>query len=249
VERCFRWEARPWRDAAGAIVGVITYMDDVTALTDARREARVNARRLRVALGAARAGVYEIDHERQELLGLAGVPPHHGPPHRLRRRPRGRLADGASRGPRRDLRPPSNGDAAADGAPSRSCADDHRVTGRGTLDAGLPRGARAHGRQARKAFGLILDIDEKKRAELALVAAERAAQAANEAKAQFLANMSHEIRTPMNGVLGVMHLLKRQSCRATPPTCWARPWPAARCCRPCWTTSSTSRASRRGAWT
>jgi signal transduction histidine kinase len=67
----------------------------------------------------------------------------------------------------------------------------------------------AHGK-TRKAFGLILDIDEKKKAELALVAAERAAQAANEAKAQFLANMSHEIRTPMNGVLGVMHVLKRE---------------------------------------
>ncbi len=64
--------------------------------------------------------------------------------------------------------------------------------------------------RARKAFGMVLDIDEKKKAELALVAAERAAQAANEAKAQFLANMSHEIRTPMNGVLGVMHVLKRE---------------------------------------
>jgi signal transduction histidine kinase/CheY-like chemotaxis protein len=67
----------------------------------------------------------------------------------------------------------------------------------------------AQGR-ARKAVGLILDIDEKKKAELALIAAKRAAQAANEAKAQFLANMSHEIRTPMNGVLGVMHVLKRE---------------------------------------
>ena len=64
--------------------------------------------------------------------------------------------------------------------------------------------------RVRKAFGLILDIDEKKRSELALVEAERAAQAANDAKAQFLANMSHEIRTPMNGVLGVMHLLRRE---------------------------------------
>ncbi len=30
-EHCLRWEARPWRDVAGEIVGVITYMDDVTA--------------------------------------------------------------------------------------------------------------------------------------------------------------------------------------------------------------------------
>jgi signal transduction histidine kinase/CheY-like chemotaxis protein len=46
---------------------------------------------------------------------------------------------------------------------------------------------------------------------LALVEAQRAAEAAAEAKASFLANMSHEIRTPMNGVLGVLHLLKSES--------------------------------------
>jgi signal transduction histidine kinase/CheY-like chemotaxis protein len=62
-----------------------------------------------------------------------------------------------------------------------------------------------------KLAGLVLDIDERKRQELALVEAERAAQAAAEAKSQFLANMSHEIRTPMNGVLGVLHLLEQEN--------------------------------------
>lgn len=38
--------------------------------------------------------------------------------------------------------------------------------------------------------------------------AQRAAQAAVEAKQAFLANMSHEIRTPMNGVLGLASLLE-----------------------------------------
>ncbi|WP_298743631.1 protoglobin domain-containing protein [uncultured Brevundimonas sp.] len=64
--------------------------------------------------------------------------------------------------------------------------------------------------QAEKLVGLVLDIDERKRQEIALVEAERAAQAGAEAKAQFLANMSHEIRTPMNGVLGVLHLLAKE---------------------------------------
>ncbi|HWZ43284.1 MAG TPA: ATP-binding protein [Candidatus Saccharimonadales bacterium] len=36
--------------------------------------------------------------------------------------------------------------------------------------------------------------------------AERAAEAANQAKSQFLANMSHEIRTPMNGIIGMTEL-------------------------------------------
>ncbi len=66
-------------------------------------------------------------------------------------------------------------------------------------------------RPSRKGVGLVLDIDARKRQELALVEAQRAAEAAAEAKASFLANMSHEIRTPMNGVLGVLHLLKNET--------------------------------------
>jgi PAS domain S-box-containing protein len=46
------------------------------------------------------------------------------------------------------------------------------------------------------------DISEFKRAE-------RAANAANQAKSTFLANMSHEIRTPMNGVIGMIDILQQ----------------------------------------
>ena len=41
----------------------------------------------------------------------------------------------------------------------------------------------------------------------ALKAAQRKAEASEQAKAAFLANMSHEIRTPMNGVMGMAELL------------------------------------------
>ena len=61
-----------------------------------------------------------------------------------------------------------------------------------------------------KAVGLIQDFDDRKRQELALIEAQQAAEAGAEAKATFLANMSHEIRTPMNGVMGVLHLLKTE---------------------------------------
>jgi PAS domain S-box-containing protein len=210
MERTFRWEARPWRNETGDVVGVITYMDDVTALAAARREARINARRLKVALGAARAGVYEIDHESQ---GFWGSPEFH--------RMMGRRV--AYEDVREAVWPMIHPD---DREQLYAAAAEWRRTGEWgphEYDVRLvspgrdPRWVRvfhdvrrdASGR-ARKAFGLVLDVDEKKKAELALVAAERAAQAANEAKAQFLANMSHEIRTPMNGVLGVMHVLKRE---------------------------------------
>ena len=48
--------------------------------------------------------------------------------------------------------------------------------------------------------GMAIDITELKRAQ-------RAAEAATQAKSDFLANMSHEVRTPMNAILGMTHLV------------------------------------------
>ena len=206
----FRTEPR------GRVFALKGISQDVSELVEARdaaragearvqalmEQARIDAWRQELALGAAEAGAFEIDHAAsafwasEQFYRLVGrrmtfeeialpVWPF------VHREDRGLVFETNRRWARGE----------------ENISMEFRIT----LPDGGERWVRCFyrlDRPTRKGVGLVLDIDARKRQELALVEAQRAAEAGAEAKAAFLANMSHEIRTPMNGVLGVLHLLK-----------------------------------------
>lgn len=64
---------------------------------------------------------------------------------------------------------------------------------------------------ARKIFGTVVDITERKTVEQELIKSRKIAEESSKAKELFLANISHELRTPLNGILGMSRLLKKSS--------------------------------------
>ncbi len=60
-----------------------------------------------------------------------------------------------------------------------------------------------------KLFGTVLEVTDRKRVEMELVAAKKQAEESAKVKELFLANVSHEIRTPLAGVLGMARLLQK----------------------------------------
>ena len=179
----------------------------VTELARARDEARAAAAQLQIALTSAKAGAFEIDfHARTvrcspEFVALVGRS----------------VSFEEFESDQLAVLHPDNPDITDWVRGVENEAGDYE-----TIDVRVARPdgdrwmricadiERDEARRPLRAVGLMFDIDEPKRQELALVAAQRAAQEATEAKSAFLASVSHEIRTPMNGIVGVMHLLKSE---------------------------------------
>jgi len=179
---------------------------DVTSLAQARDNANVNAQRLKLALEAARAGVFEYDFAQRSFWFSSEVSTIAGPE---------TFADLSD--PFVLFHPKDRAEVMSlrgrIGAVGREGAVDVRLLQPGGVlwvRIYLEIERDADGKPIR-GVGLMLDIDAHKRQELALGEARRVAEAATAAKSSFLASVSHEIRTPMNGIVGVLNLLKRET--------------------------------------
>jgi PAS domain S-box-containing protein len=184
----------------------------ITELAEARDEARRAAERLRIALGAAHAAVFELDYVQRtfevspEFEAIFGFRP------TFESFEDGSLFAGLNDDDRETV-----------AEARRRWSEDvfqsvdvrTRVRGRERWVRVFYRLRRDEAGQPLVGIGLLQDIDERKRQELELDAARRTAEAATAAKSAFLASVSHEIRTPMNGIVGVLHLLKSERLSAS----------------------------------
>ena len=202
------------KDAQGTLIKVVGVLIDIDArkrqelaLIEARQEAQKNADRLKVALNAGQAGVFETNFRERTFWcspELVSILEH-------------QLTFEEASGVWPTIHPDDAARVQASIDNNRGTGEEARCEWRVRLPSGQYRWIEARAQpipgvdgQYEKLVGVILDIDVRKRQELALAEAQIAAEAAAEAKSRFLANMSHEIRTPLNGVMGVLHLLEKE---------------------------------------
>jgi PAS domain S-box-containing protein len=210
--RTIDFSLMPVFDDSGQVASIIPEGRDITELTRATAALRLSESRLAKAQRIARLGYFDWNAEDQttywsdEIYRILGIPlvetsgftPSYGA-----------LLDRVHPGDREAVQ------TAIMGALENGRGFDivHRVLRPDGTERILHAQAEVTcddaGRPIRLA-GMVQDVTEAKRAEMALFAAKEQAEHANRTKSSFLANMSHELRTPLNAVIGFSEIMTMQ---------------------------------------
>jgi signal transduction histidine kinase len=197
---------RSGRRMPSGLYEILGISQNITDVAVARDEASQFSRRLALALRAAQAGVFEYNYaqksfwaspELAELIGDEGMK---------------RVGQDVSLFVADDRERAQAFFTAAETAELASSIDLRMDQPGGHRWVKLYFGVRDKDADGRPLLGvgLLIDIDDHKRQEIALADARSAADFANRSKTEFLANMSHELRTPLNAILGFSEVIEQQ---------------------------------------
>jgi PAS domain S-box-containing protein len=218
---CFRWEIRPWYRADRTVGGLILFSELITHSLQAQRRLHESEARLELAVRAGALGIYDYnltentttwDCRVRQLWGISSdetvtFETFKGGLHPDDREQTLKLLE-------ESLGPDSNGTHSAEyRVVHRLDGSTRWISSTGTVFF--------EGGRAVRLVGIVQDITDRKRSELALAQSAEELRLADERKDAFLATLSHELRNPLAPIRNAAHILAFKNLKDEQVT-WAR---------------------------